>query len=124
MTRGPAGRFARPARIVGLLAKLLGAGAIAQLLSVLTGLALLRWLSIEEFAQYTVAFGLSATLAALVDVEPGLVVAAAPAAVLARRSASRETARATGAEALPDTDHRLKTEVALGNSAQTAVGVA
>lgn len=67
MNAQPSGRFTRSGRIARLLTKLLGAGAIAQVLNLVTGLALLRWLTVEEYAQYTVAFGFSATLAALVD---------------------------------------------------------
>lgn len=68
MRAGIAGRLAGSARIARLLAKLLSAGAAAQFLGVLTGLALLRWLPVEDYAQYTVAYGFSATLTALVDV--------------------------------------------------------
>ena len=49
---------------------------LAQVLMFLSGLLLLRWLSVEEYAQYTVAFGFVATLSALVDM--GVPVAVMP----------------------------------------------
>lgn len=60
-------RFAHGRRIARLLGALLSAQALVQVLGLLSGFFLLRWLSVEDYAQYTVAFGFSATLGALID---------------------------------------------------------
>ncbi|MEL6671269.1 MAG: hypothetical protein AAFR61_03730 [Bacteroidota bacterium] len=49
-----------------ILSYLLGQGAV-QLIQVLTGFFLLRWLSIEQYAQYTTAFAFQATAQNLVE---------------------------------------------------------
>jgi O-antigen/teichoic acid export membrane protein len=61
----------RLARLVSVLL-LLQLGA--QALSVITGLVLLRWLTVTQYAQYTVAFGFSTTLILLVDLGLGAAV--------------------------------------------------
>lgn len=49
-----------------LLTFFLGQGAI-QLLGLATGLLILRWMSVESYAQYSVAFGFQTTASMLVD---------------------------------------------------------
>jgi len=54
----------RRARVFGAL---LSAQALAQALTVVTGFLLLRWLSVDAYAQYTVALGFLATLSVMID---------------------------------------------------------
>lgn len=63
----PRSRFTGALRLGRLLGGVLSAQTIAQALTLLSGLAVLRWLSVEEYAQYTLVFGFFATLSALVD---------------------------------------------------------
>jgi O-antigen/teichoic acid export membrane protein len=49
-----------------LLSFLAGQGSV-QVLSLLSGFFLLRWLSVEAYAQYSVAFGFQSTLSMLID---------------------------------------------------------
>lgn len=55
-------------RIARKLAGLLGAQAVVQILGIASGFMMLRWLSIEGFAQYSIAFAFGSTLTLLVDV--------------------------------------------------------
>jgi len=66
--------IARGVRLARLVTGLLTLQLIAQALSVVTGLVLLRWLDVSQYAQYTVAFGFSTTLIALVDLGLGAAV--------------------------------------------------
>ena len=50
------------------LTAFVSAQTLVQVTQIVTGIALVRWLSVDEFAQYTLAFGVAATLGALVDV--------------------------------------------------------
>ena len=61
------GHFARARRIARLLSGLLAAQSAAQILGLLTGFFLLRWLDVKQYAEYTIAFGFSSTLTNLVD---------------------------------------------------------
>ena len=69
-------RLAGGMRIGRLVGGVLSLQMLAQVLMFLSGLLLLRWLSVEQYAQYTVAFGFLATLSALVDM--GVPVAVMP----------------------------------------------
>lgn len=69
-------RFAGGVRLARLLGGLISAQTLAQLLSLIAGFLLLRWLSVEEYAQYTIAFGFIAMLGALIDL--GFVGAVMP----------------------------------------------
>ena len=60
-------RLARAARIARLVGGVLSAQALAQLLMLVSGFLLLRWLSVEQYAQYTIAFAFVATLTTLID---------------------------------------------------------
>jgi O-antigen/teichoic acid export membrane protein len=54
-------------RVARLVGGLLSAQTVAQLLMLVSGFLLLRWLSVESYAQYTIAFGFIATIGALID---------------------------------------------------------
>ena len=60
-------RLAGGVRRVRLVGGLLSAQTLAQVLMLVSGFLLLRWLSVEEYAQYTIAFGFIATIGALID---------------------------------------------------------
>jgi O-antigen/teichoic acid export membrane protein len=60
-------RFAGGIRLARLVGGVLSAQTLAQVLTVASGFLLLRWLSVEEYAQYTVALGFVGTLSVLVD---------------------------------------------------------
>ena len=61
------GHFSRARRVVRLLAAVVAAQSAAQVLGLLTGFLLLRWLDVKQYAEYTIAFGFSSTLTTLVD---------------------------------------------------------
>ena len=63
-------------RVTRLVGGLLSAQTAAQVLMLASGFLLLRWLSVEEYAQYTIAFGFIATMSALIDL--GLAGAVMP----------------------------------------------
>ena len=69
-------RLPRPARLVTKVSGVLAAQLVVQLLGVLAGFALLRWLNVRNYAQYSLAFGFTSTLAVLVDLGiPGSLAA-------------------------------------------------
>ncbi len=68
--------FAGRVRVVRLVGGVLSAQTVAQLLTLASGFLLLRWMSIESYAQYTIAFGFLATLSGLLDL--GFMAAVMP----------------------------------------------
>ena len=72
----PGSPFAGGLRVARLVGGLLSAQTLAQVLTLLSGFLLLRWLSVEEDAQYTITFGFIATLSGLVDL--GIAAAVMP----------------------------------------------
>lgn len=81
----PDSPFAGGLRVARLVGRLLAAQTLATLLTLLSGFLLLRWLSVEDYAQYTIAFGFIATLSGLVD----LGVAGAVMPLVGDRAADR-----------------------------------
>jgi O-antigen/teichoic acid export membrane protein len=57
----------RAQRWVGLITSFLAGQGTVQLLNLFAGFLLLRWMSVEAYAQYSVAFGFQSTLGMLVD---------------------------------------------------------
>lgn len=54
-------------RWVGLISRFLAGQGTVQLINLITGFLLLRWMSVEAYAQYSVAFGFQSTLGMLID---------------------------------------------------------
>lgn len=54
-------------RLTALLFSFLAGQGSVQVLNLISGFFLLRWLSVEAYAQYSVAFGFQSTLAMLID---------------------------------------------------------
>ncbi len=73
---GSATPWARLRRRAGILSGVFVAQSLVQLVAVVSGFLLLRWLDVEAFAQYSLAFGFAATLMILVDAGLGTAIAA------------------------------------------------
>jgi O-antigen/teichoic acid export membrane protein len=73
---GANARGGRARRVVTLLSGLFVAQSLVQLFGVLSGFLLLRWLDVDAFAQYSIAFGFAATLMILVDAGIGTSIPA------------------------------------------------
>ncbi|HEY9901386.1 MAG TPA: hypothetical protein V6D43_02980 [Candidatus Sericytochromatia bacterium] len=54
-------------RLTALLLSFIAGQGSVQVLSLVSGLFLIRWLSVEAYAQYSVAFGFQSTLSMLID---------------------------------------------------------
>src|SRR2546429_7619042 len=57
----------RVQRWAGLITSFLAGQGLIQLLNVVTGFLLLRWMSVESYAQFSIAFGFQSMLQWLVD---------------------------------------------------------
>lgn len=60
-------KFDRSKKWIILISSFLAGQGSVQVLNLITGFLLLRWLSVEAYAQYSVAFGFQSTLGLLVD---------------------------------------------------------
>lgn len=78
---------ARLRRWAGLLTSLLAGQGAVQLLNVVTGFFLLRWLSVEAYAQFSIAFGFQSTLQWLAELGAGHSIVA----LTGDRGADRKT---------------------------------